>query len=105
MNWSYSPIGTNYAYSLWVQPEETIKIALDQDMTRLKNIGVNTLRIYAGIPAKWIEYIYYNYGIYTVLNHSFGRYGVMLDGNWNPTTDYGDSFSDSLYSLVILECL
>jgi hypothetical protein len=96
MNWSYSPIGTNYAYSLWVQPEETIKIALDQDMTRLKNIGVNTLRIYAGIPAKWIEYIYYNYGIYTVLNHSFGRYGVMLDGNWNPTTDYGDSLSQKV---------
>ena len=96
MNWSYSPIGTNYAYSLWLQPEETIKIALDQDMTRLKNIGINALRIYTGIPAKWIEYIYYNYGIYTVLNHSFGRYGVMLDGNWNPTTDYGDSLSQKV---------
>ena len=66
MNWSYSPIGTNYEYSLWAQPEETIKAALDQDMARLKSIGINTLRIYTGIPAKWIEYIYDHYGIYTV---------------------------------------
>ena len=93
MNWSYSPIGTNYEYSLWEQPEETIKAALDQDMARLKSIGINTLRIYTGIPAKWIEYIYDNYGIYTVLNHSFGRYGVMLEGKRNPYTDYGDSLT------------
>lgn len=96
MNWSYSPIGTNYEYSLWQQPEETIKIALDQDIPRLKQIGVNTLRIYTGIPAKWIEYLYDHYGIYTVLNHSFGRYGVMLDTTWNPTTDYGDSLSQKV---------
>jgi hypothetical protein len=25
------------------------------------------------LPAKWIQYIYENYGIYTMLNH--GRYG------------------------------
>ena len=89
MNWSYSPIGTNYEYSLWAQPEETIKLVLDNDIPRLHQIGVNTLRIYSEIPPKWIEYIYDSYGIYTMLNHSFGRYGVMLDGNWNPHTDYG----------------
>jgi hypothetical protein len=93
MNWSYSPIGTNYEYSLWAQPEETIKLVLDNDIPRLHQIGVNTLRIYSEIPPKWIEYIYDSYGIYTMLNHSFGRYGVMLDGNWNPHTDYGDSLT------------
>lgn len=93
MNWSYSPIGTNYKYSLWAQPEETIKLALDQDMSMLKSIGVNTLRIYTGIPPKWIEYIYDNFGIYTVINHSFGRYGVMLNRTWNPHTKYGDSLT------------
>lgn len=96
MNWSYSPIGTNYEYSLWDQPEETIKTALDHDMSRLQSIGVNTLRIYTGIPTKWIEYIYDNYHIYTVLNHSFGRYGVMLDGTWSPHTTYADSASQKV---------
>jgi len=93
INWSYSPIGTNYEYSLWAQPEKTIKAALDYDMALLQNMGINTLRIYSGMPSKWITYIYDNYGIYTVINHSFGRYGVMLNGTWNPYTDYGDSLT------------
>jgi hypothetical protein len=38
--------------------------------------GVNSIRQYVGVPAKWITYIYQNYGIYTMLNHSFGRYGL-----------------------------
>lgn len=90
MNWDYYPIGTNYTYSLWSQPENSIKSALDYEMTLLKNMGVNTLRIYEGIPKKWIEYIYKNYGIYTVLNHTFGRYGLTVDGEWMANTEYGD---------------
>jgi hypothetical protein len=31
-------------------------------------MGVNVIRQYTGIPAKWIQYIYENYGIYTMLN-------------------------------------
>jgi hypothetical protein len=27
-------------------------------------------RQYVGVPAKWITYLYQNYGIYTMLNHS-----------------------------------
>ena len=30
MNWDYFPIGTNYTYSLWKQPEDIIKAALDE---------------------------------------------------------------------------
>jgi len=90
MNWDYFPIGENYSYSLWTQPEDLIKDALDQEMSLLKNMGVNVVRIYTGIQPKWIEYIYKNYGIYTVLNHSFGRYGLTLDGVWTPNTDYAD---------------
>ena len=37
------------------------------------------------------EYIHENYGIYTMLNHSFGRYGLPIDGEWIPNTDYSDS--------------
>ena len=90
MNWDYFPIGTNYSYSLWTQPDNFIREALDKEMGLLKIMGVNVIRAYSGIQPKWIEYIYKNYGIYTVLNHSFGRYGVTIDGIYVQNTDYAD---------------
>ncbi|MEZ4772545.1 MAG: glycosidase [Bacteroidia bacterium] len=91
MNWDYQPIGTNFSYSLWKQPDDIIRAALDSEMALLRNMGVNTIRIYTGIPARWITYIYEKYGIYTMLNHSFGRYGLTLDGTWVPNTEYADA--------------
>jgi hypothetical protein len=96
MNWDYYPIGTNYAYSLWSQPDDIIKAALDSEMGLLKNMGVNTLRQYVGIPAKWITYIYENYGIYTMLNHTFGRYGLTLNKAWVANTEYSDASTRTL---------
>jgi hypothetical protein len=96
MNWDYYPIGTNYAYSLWSQPEVIIKAALDSEMDLLKNMGVNTLRQYVGIPAKWITYIYENYGIYTMLNHTFGRYGLTLNRAWVANTEYSNASTRTL---------
>jgi beta-galactosidase/beta-glucuronidase len=90
MNWDYFPIGTNFSYSLWNQPDDIIQAALDTEMSLLKNMGVNTIRQYTGVPAKWIKYIYQTYGIYTMLNHSFGRYGLTIDGAWAPNTEYAD---------------
>lgn len=90
MNWDYYPIGTNFTYSLWQQPGDVIKAALDYEMPLLKNMGVNTLRLYTGVPAKWVQYIYEEYGIYTMLNHSFGRYGLTLKTKWEPNTDYSN---------------
>jgi hypothetical protein len=90
MNWDYFPIGTNYSYSLWNQSDDIIKAALDSEMSLLKNMGVNAVRQYTGVPAKWIKYIYENYGIYTMLNHSFGRYGLTIDGSWVANTEYSD---------------
>lgn len=90
MNWDYFPIGTNYEYNLWNQSDDFIKKALDDEMSMLRNMGVNSVRIYTGIPPKWITYIYKNYGIYTMLNHSFGRYGLTVDGDWLANTDYAD---------------
>jgi hypothetical protein len=90
MNWDYFPIGTNFNYSLWNQPDDFIKKALDDEMGLLKHMGVNAIRVYTGIPKKWIEYIYNEYGIYTMLNHSFGRYGLTLNGTWVANTDYSD---------------
>jgi hypothetical protein len=96
MNWDYFPIGTNYSYSLWSQPDDLIKAALDAEMGLLKNMGVNTIRVYTGIQPKWIKYIYENHGIYTMLNHSFGRYGLTIDGQWVAVTDYSDPATKEL---------
>jgi len=90
MNWDYFPAGTNYNYSLWKQSDDFIRRALDYEMTLLKNMGVNTIRQYYGVPAKWIQYIYEKHGIYTVLNHSYGRYGLNVDGTWMANTDYSN---------------
>lgn len=96
MNWDYFPIGTNFNYSLWKQPDAIIQKALDDEMGLLKNMGVNTIRVYSGIPKKWIEYIYTNYGIYTMLNHTFGRYGLTLNGTWVVNTEYSDASTRNL---------
>ena len=96
MNWDYFPVGTNYNYSLWNQSDNFVKAALDAEMGLLKNMGVNAIRVYTGIPAKWITYIYENYGIYTMLNHSFGRYGLTIDGAWVGITDYANPKAQEL---------
>ena len=90
MNWDYFPVGTNYTYVLWDEPEAFIRHALDYEMSLLRDMGVNAIRVYTGIPGDWIQYIYEHYGIFTMLNHSFGRYGLTLDGEWVGNTDYAD---------------
>ncbi|WP_397300841.1 glycosidase [Nonlabens ulvanivorans] len=100
MNWDYFPIGTNFNYSLWKQSDDVIKAALDAEMGLLQNMGVNTIRQYTGVPSKWITYIYDNYGIYTMLNHSFGRYGLNVNGSWVANTEYSD---EATRKLLLLE--
>ena len=90
MNWDYVPIGTNFSYNFWNNSDSFIKAALDSEMSLLKNMGVNTIRVYTGIQPKWVQYIYENYGIYTMLNHSFGRYGLTINGTWMANTEYSD---------------
>lgn len=92
MNWDYIPIGTNTVNAnFWKKSDDVIKAGLDAEMGLLRNMGVNVIRQYTGVPAKWIKYIYENYGIYTMLNHSFGRYGLTLDGVWTPVTIYSEA--------------
>ncbi len=96
MNWDYFPIGTNYDYSLWEQSDDVIRAALHAEMDLLKSMGVNAIRQYTGVPPQWIQYIYENYGIYTMLNHSFGRYGLTINGTWVPETNYKDPETQEL---------
>ena len=91
MNWDYIPIGTNtITAEFWKKSDDVIKAGLDTEMSLLKNMNVNVIRQYTGVPARWIRYIYEKYGIYTLLNHSFGRYGLTIDGVWIEITDYSD---------------
>ncbi|MBK7701841.1 MAG: hypothetical protein IPI34_02560 [bacterium] len=85
MNWDYLPIGQNYTYSLWSQPDEIIEAALAREMPLLTAMGVNTIRQNAGVPPRWVSYIYERYGIHTMLNHTVGRYGFTIDGVWRPS--------------------
>jgi len=97
MNWDYIPIGTNTVdANFWKKPDDVIRAGLDAEMALLKNMGVNAIRQYTGVPAKWIQYIYENYGIYTMLNHSFGRYGLTIDGVWTPVTLYDEAKTQEL---------
>ncbi|MGV6830442.1 MAG: glycosidase [bacterium] len=97
MNWDYIPIGTNTVNAqFWNNPDDIIKAGLDHEMLLLQNMGVNVIRQYTGVPARWIKYIYENYGIYTMLNHSFGRYGLTIDGVWTPVTIYDDAKTSEL---------
>lgn len=90
MNWDYVPIGTTITDpGIWAQSDATIMAALDGEMSLLKNMGVNAIRTY-NLPPKWIKYIYENYGIYTMLNITFGAYGLTINGAWVPQTDYAD---------------
>ena len=95
VNWDYIPIGTNTVNAdFWNKPDDVIRAGLDTEMSLLKNMNVNVLRQYTGVPARWIKYIYENYGIYTMLNHSFGRYGLTLNGVWTPVTIYDDPITE-----------
>lgn len=97
MNWDYIPIGTNTVNAqFWEKSDDIIKAGLDAEMSLLRNMNVNVIRQYTGVPARWIKYIYENYGIYTMLNHSFGRYGLTIDGVWTPVTIYDEPKTQKL---------
>jgi len=90
INWDYIPIGENYDYDFWDECDHYIEMVLDQEMNLLKKMGVNTIRHYIGVPPEWIEYIYSEFGIHTILNHPLGRYGHNLNNHWVKITNYQD---------------
>ena len=90
MNWGYGPIGTNYRYSLWIQSDDFVIGVLRREMPMLKAMGVNAIRQYDDIPPRWVQWIYENYGIRTMINPLFGRYGLTIDGRWVPNIDYAN---------------
>ncbi|MFT7581898.1 MAG: beta-galactosidase [Myxococcota bacterium] len=90
MNWGYIPVGENYRYDLWSKSDDFIKVALAQEMGLLKAMGANTIRQFPGVPPRWITYMYETYGIHTVMNHTTGRYGFLVDGTYVSPVDYSE---------------
>ena len=90
MVWSYSPRGQNYTYNLFGQSDDQIRKILDYDFGLMKAAGINTIRSFTMIPPRWVEYIYREYGIRSVINPLMGRYGYNVGGKWIPFTDYSD---------------
>jgi len=88
--WAFTPIGESYNFDLFGQSDEYIKKMIDTDMPMLKAMGVNAIRCFTMVPPKWVEYIYTKYGIYSIVNHTLGRYGISVNGTWFPQTDYSD---------------
>ncbi len=91
MNWGYIPIGQNYSWVLWHQPDDVIEDALTREMALLKAMGVNAIRQYPDIPPRWVTWIYDRYGIFTIVNHTLGRYGFEVNGTWIGNTDYANA--------------
>ena len=53
MNWDFFPIGENYSYDFWRQPDDFIREALDYEMGLMRDMGVNAIRVYVGIPKRF----------------------------------------------------
>jgi len=88
--WSYTPPGENYTYDLWAHSDDEIYRVIDTDMALMRTMGVTAIRVFSTVPARWIEYIYDRFGIYTMVNDLFGRYGLFVDGAWQFPTDYSN---------------
>ncbi|MEL7536458.1 MAG: hypothetical protein AAFX44_10515 [Pseudomonadota bacterium] len=90
MVWSYSPRGQNYSYNLFGQSDDYIRKVLDYDFGLMKAAGINTIRSFTMLPPRWVEYVYREHGIMSVINPLMGRYGYNVGGKWIPFTDYSD---------------
>ena len=88
--WGYTPRGQNYTYGLFNEPDDFIRKVLDYEFGLMKKMGVNTIRSFTTIPPRWVEYIYREHGIMSVINPLMGRYGYTVNGQWVPFTDYSD---------------
>lgn len=88
--WSYSPRGQNFTYNLFGQSDDFIRKVLDYDFGLMKAAGINTIRTFTMIPPRWVEYIYREHGIMSIINPLMGRYGYNVGGKWVPFTDYSD---------------
>jgi hypothetical protein len=101
--WSYTPKNENYSYNLWEKPDDFIIKVLDYEFTLMRAAGINAIRSFSLIPPEWVEYIYREHGIMTVINPLMGRYGYKVGGEWIPFTDYSDALTRTTLKKDMLE--
>ncbi len=93
MVWGYTPRNENYTYNLWGESDDFVRKVLDYDFGLMKAGGVNTIRAFTTMPPRWVQYVFEQYGIRTVINPLMGRYGYSVAGKWHPFTDYSDELT------------
>ena len=69
VHWEYLPHGSVPSYYFWGSDDTFIKDVLDYQMPLLSGMGINAICLQAGVPARWISYIYETYGIYSVIQY------------------------------------
>ncbi len=103
--WSYSPRGKNYSYNLWAESDDFIRKVLDYEFGMMAAAGINANRSFTVIPPEWVEYIYREHGIMSVINPLMGRYGASIGGKWVPFTDYSDELTRATLKTEVLEVI
>ena len=101
--WSYTPRNQNYSYNLWGESDDFIRKVLDYEFGLMKAANINTIRSFAMIPPQWVEYIFREHGIRTVINPLMGRYGYTIGGKWVPNVDYSDELTRATLKADMLE--
>lgn len=76
------------------------------DLQLMKDMGVNTMRIYHHMFSQGLlDDMYNNYGIHVMMGDLLGAYTMGSEASWNPGTDYSDpeqrqAMKDSVRKMV-----
>ena len=90
VNWSYQPRGYAKSFNLWEQSPGFIATVLDAEMPMLVEMGLNAVSIKNDVPARWINYIHFKFGLRVIVVESMSPWGFRVGGKWRPHTDYRD---------------
>ena len=63
------------------------------DFRLMKEIGVNTIRLYhhpLPLDKELLKELYYNYGIRVIIGDFLGKYAIGSKAKWDPGTDYSN---------------
>ena len=84
-------------YEAWVDKNKNEKQDVNEpnvgDFQIMKEMGVNTLRVYHqpfAVDKKILRDLYEKYGIMVIMGDYFGMYAIGSGASWHPGTDYSD---------------
>jgi len=88
VNWSVNPPGTHGVWSLWNESDATVRRVIDAEAQMMVAAGVNAIRVGPDIPARWVEHLYFMWGIHTIVHDVFGRWGTSAEGRFYRPTNF-----------------